>query len=406
MSIDLPKSVRQIGECRGNRKIYVEDYVMSFARQLAEQAKGTETAAVLLGRTQVHKGVKYLFISGIVEVKGFAERTSDTFSHDIWTGIYTDIKENFTGLEIVGWYYSKAEMPVACTEKLRTIHSKNFGGDKLLFIYEEGEKEEGLFLTRAGVMERQDGYYIYYEKNNEMREYMVAHRGTAVSMENVKDEATQNIRAVLQAKKGFPSVREQKEEEQKAEKQESKYSFGMGAVVVVMALALGFVALRNQSSLSQVENQITTIKETFGAAEKNEPTKTEVETLGSGLSVTKSALSTEPVSGPAASVSPTGSATPKVESTPAPATPAPTTSAPSAKQTSKKSAKKNVKKKAKAASAKVDFWYYTVKEGDTLSEIAQKLFSTTTASERLKDYNNLNSKDEIRAGQKLRIPNL
>ncbi|HBY71668.1 MAG TPA: peptidoglycan-binding protein, partial [Lachnospiraceae bacterium] len=31
----MPKNIRQVGKVSGNRKIYVEDYVMTFIKQLA-----------------------------------------------------------------------------------------------------------------------------------------------------------------------------------------------------------------------------------------------------------------------------------------------------------------------------------------------------------------------------------
>lgn len=37
-----PKSVRQIGEIPGRSKVYIEDYVIRFAKKLARESKGEE----------------------------------------------------------------------------------------------------------------------------------------------------------------------------------------------------------------------------------------------------------------------------------------------------------------------------------------------------------------------------
>ena len=102
-----PKSVRQIGDIPGKGRIYMEDYVIRFARKLAGQSQGGEKAAVLLGNRYLYNGDKIYQISGIVEIPNFAGRTGPELSGTDWDRIYSEIKENFTDLEIVGWFYTK-----------------------------------------------------------------------------------------------------------------------------------------------------------------------------------------------------------------------------------------------------------------------------------------------------------
>ena len=97
-----PKSVRQIGDIPGHGRIYMEDYVVRFARKLAKQKYCDEKAAMLLGNYFMSNGEKIYQISGIVEIKNFAERTQPELSMEMWDAIYSDIKENFTDLEIIG----------------------------------------------------------------------------------------------------------------------------------------------------------------------------------------------------------------------------------------------------------------------------------------------------------------
>ena len=141
MMFEPPKSVRQIGEPSKNPRIYVEDYVITFARQLASQAGDKEVAGVLLGKTCMKQREKYIKISGLVAIDGMNELSGHTFTHQMWTDIYTQIKEHFLDIEIVGWYYAKSEMPLVYSEHLQKIHQQNFaGGDKLLYLYEEDRK--------------------------------------------------------------------------------------------------------------------------------------------------------------------------------------------------------------------------------------------------------------------------
>ncbi len=435
MALEMPKSVRQIGDCKGNRKIYIEDYVVSFAKQLAKRSEGKEIAGVLLGTNRSEQGVKYLFISGMVAIRQFAERTDQQFSQDIWGNIYTDIKENFTGLEILGWYYSGPGTPVSCNETLRVIHGKNFSGaDKLLFIYDDAEKDEGFFRSTAGVMERQKGFYIYYEKNEEMRDYMVGYIDSKTSFEHVEDTAL-DIRNVLRAKKGLPidsyipektGFESKRNRESRERSKEGRYSVGLGTVIVVFAVLLGFVALQNQNAFRKAEEQISNIKETFQGETVKEPDKTEVERLqanlpatGAAVSVSSSAVSEqkdiqgeEKVPGqPMEQVDPakrqdsdgepkpvkTPGKKPESQPTPEPK-PAPKPSPENI------STPKPEPKKAEANTTPA-FWNYIVRKGDTLSQIAQKYYRTVGYVEQIKKINGLSDADDIRIGQKLKMPN-
>ena len=138
MDWKAPKSVRQIGDTKGKTKIYVEDYVMSFARRMSKERKGTELGGVLLGHRFYHAREKVFLISGMVSIKDFHKRESDTFSQEMWTGIYTDIKENFTDLDIVGWYYSG-----------------------------KGQSRTGFWKYTGGIFLREINFFIYMKKTDQ-----------------------------------------------------------------------------------------------------------------------------------------------------------------------------------------------------------------------------------------------
>ena len=103
MDWKTPKSVRQIGDVKGRCKIYVEDYVITFAKRLVKEAEGGEAAGVLLGHRMFRSHEKLFQISGMVVIHDFAERKGDSFSSEMWTDIYTDMKENFSGVDVDGF---------------------------------------------------------------------------------------------------------------------------------------------------------------------------------------------------------------------------------------------------------------------------------------------------------------
>lgn len=275
MEWNRPKSVRQIGDVPTRGRIYMEDYVIRFARKLAETAHGEERAAVLLGGTYTYNGEKIYQISGIVEVTGFSGRTSSVFSHDMWNRIYTEIKENFTDLEIVGWYYAGRGFDINNAARLLEIHKQNFQHrDKVLYVYENREEEDAFFLYRTGNFERQKGYYIYYEKNPEMLHYMEKEKNRHVHIvEQEDDRVVRNIRGIMEEKESL---------RKRTKKRESRMGYSVGTVVALIAILIGAATLRNQNTLNQVKEQVNRLQE-MALGEQQKGNKTTVETLGNQL---------------------------------------------------------------------------------------------------------------------------
>ncbi len=248
-----PKSVRQIGDIPGRGRIYMEDYVIRFARQLADQSRGLEKAAILLGNHYLYNGDKIYQISGIIEISNFSGRTSPQLSESDWDRIYSEIKENFTDLEIVGWFYSCRGFSINQAGQLLEMHKLNFQHrDKVLYIYEETEKEDSFFLYRSGQLERQKGYYIYYEKNPEMLRYMEKENNRHIHIvEQEDDRVVRNIRGIMEEKERFRTTKKKKE---------SRAGYGIAGMIALIAVLVGVVTMRNQSALDQVKKQLNTLQ--------------------------------------------------------------------------------------------------------------------------------------------------
>lgn len=285
-----PKSVRQIGDIPGKGRIYMEDYVIRFARQLAGQGRGEERAAVLLGNHYMYNGDKIYQISGIVEIPDFAGRSGPELSGQIWDRIYSEIKENFTDLEIVGWYYSCRGFSLNQASRLLQIHKANFQHrDKVLYIYEETGKEDSFFLYRSGQFERQKGYYIYYEKNPEMLRYMEKENNRHVHIvEQEDDRVVRNIRGIMEEKEKLRSHKKKKE---------NRMSYGIAGMAALIAVLIGMVTLRNQTSLDQVKKQLNTLQTMNQGGQPGNQDRTVIETE-------RAELTSQPTGTPVPSASP------------------------------------------------------------------------------------------------------
>lgn len=176
-----PKNIRQIGSPKGRHKIYVEDYVYTFLHSSAFEGISQKRAAVLLGKSEVSQDIRYTFISGAVSCEDFVfQEDGILFDESCWEYIYKEIKQYFDQLEIVGWFLGLTGFPLELTPAVEAAHRKYFAGrDKVLFLSEPAEGEDVFFAYEQGSLQKKEGYYIYYEKNLSMQEYMICTRENA-----------------------------------------------------------------------------------------------------------------------------------------------------------------------------------------------------------------------------------
>lgn len=307
-----PKSVRQIGGIPGKRRIYMEDYVARFAKELAEQTSSMEKAAVLLGNYYMYNDEKIYQVSGIVEIENFCNRITPELTDEMWDRIFLEIKENFTDLEIVGWFYSGSGFMVHEASKLLEIHRSNFRkGDKILYIYDAKEGEERFFIYRGGQFEQQRGYYIYYEKNPEMLHYMEKEKKRHVHIiEQEDDRVVRNIRGI---------IREKEKKREQRERRKAHVGRGIVGMVALIAVLVGTVTIKNQTTLDQVKKQLNALQTMAQPKAMENGKRTVVETKMSNLQKQNTVRPQETPAGITASaVQVTMTATPTAEASQSP----------------------------------------------------------------------------------------
>lgn len=250
--IKMPKNIRQIGSIRDhNKAIYVEDYVMTYIKQLSVRDYTACKVAVLLGYYVCTEESKNLFIKGAIEMKSLDINSSLPFSDEAWTSIYENIKKYFTDVEIVGWALIGPEFFIENEDKIKKIHTDNFfGPDKTLLKMDSMEKEEAFYLYENNQLIKQTGYYIYYEKNEEMQSYMVENKEVVVEERSYDDETTRKIRKVIKEKK-----------EPKDDKNVIHLLYGASALLTIIVLIIAAAMLNNYGQLKNMETAINTLSE-------------------------------------------------------------------------------------------------------------------------------------------------
>lgn len=183
-NVTIPKNIRQIGENNSNQKIYVEDNVITNLKKRTGKQEDVNYG-VLLGEIKRKNGNTYVFIKGMVEVREVIEN-SLIFNDDIWAAIYKDIKKYFSKMNIVGWFVSVPYRVRDDLKGIRKLHLDNFAGnDKVCFLTDRTENDENFYMCKQGNLEKQSGYYIYYERNEKMKKYIK-------SLNNEKNESNES----------------------------------------------------------------------------------------------------------------------------------------------------------------------------------------------------------------------
>lgn len=250
---NLPRNIRQIGQIRGNYRIYMEDYVYTFLGRLSaaackdEEKKGS--LAVFTGEMQWEDGTGYLFIRGALLAK-CQDLTPEhiDLSEEVWITIQDEQKQYFPEQDILGWYFTFPQMAVEITELLQKTHLQYFGGEKVLMLAEPTEGEEAFFYYENGLMAKVKGYYIYYEKNAAMQEYMVQKNQILKPefTEKCSDEAVTTFRKIIQEKKN-------KSSEAETEVHTSVFSYAATACILLALLAVGTGLYRNYREFQDIK---------------------------------------------------------------------------------------------------------------------------------------------------------
>ena len=170
-----PKSIKQIGEPREYKKIFIEDFVHTFLLQYSEN-KGHKTGiAVLVGNSERSGGKRHLYIKGALPVEDVTEKQGKYFfTEKLWGTIHQECEKYFPGQEIMGWFLSRPGFTIQQNIIMEETHRTYFSGaDKVLFFTEPVEGECAFFGFDGNRFARQSGYYIYYEKNEQMRELIM-----------------------------------------------------------------------------------------------------------------------------------------------------------------------------------------------------------------------------------------
>ena len=400
-SFKMPKNVRQIGNNSSDKKIYVEDYVMTFIRQLAGDNYSSSKTAVLVGQYVRIENASMIFISGALELEGFDLSTGDTFTNEVWTSIYENIKKYFVECEIVGWYLAGPSYLLEDHEKIRKTHLDNFAGqDKTLMTYDSMEREEAFWFYKDNKLAKQEGYYIYYDKNEDMQTYMIEHNNKGSQEAEYDDRVAKEIRAVLDNKKP-----EKKEKRKSVEsKGAPRLIYAAGTLLAVILLIAAAAMLDNYDQMKTMQDTLDSLAKNYQLNYKesggiNNPLEAAVLENAQAREDTGE-ISDQVESGEGEDV---GEESLDVEILPGDVSPIEEDPVSPSEKPDKKVTDKPTNKPDESPSEN-EKKYYTVSAGDTLAGISYKLYDSPNYITEIMRLNNIDDENYIYIGQKLIVP--
>lgn len=392
----LPKNFRQIGE-PGTKKIYMEDYVYTYLNKLAQPGNLYARGAILFGNMYKTAVGNCLFISGAAACQHFELDLEDAvFSEENWNEIYRIRDKFFPELDIVGWFLSRMGFSIELNDKIIRTHMDNFSGEnKVLYMIDALENEDAFYQFENYSLRKQRGYYIYYEANQEMKNYMLA-EGEMETEPETKRQSTTILRDASVVKNYKKALKQKKSLRQKSPR--FNPSSLAGALVVVMVLLYGFRSVqqfRQTQNTAVFEQQDSGEMETIAQNEEKTPTtaeETTTPTMADDMENRErddeAETTTESkVEGSTASIETT-------EST----------------ESTQQQVETNVDVFTQEEPDDVEeAWsyiggQYTVKQGDTLAGISKKIYQSYDYISLLAEANQIENVDQIYPGQVLDIP--
>lgn len=360
----IPNNIRQIGEVGGIQKIYIEDYAYTYLCRIASENPGRGISAILLGQSNWRDGTSYLFIkSAIVLTDMEINEEHLVFTQEIWNHVYEKNKEYFQEQEIVGWFLSIPGCSMEINQIICQTHLNHFGGnDKILFVMEPLEKEEAFYRYEDGKMMRQTGFYVYYEKNEAMRNYLVSqNEKSEKKSEEVDDAAVHTFRKKIEKKT--------RQEQKKAGFPLFKTASVCAAVAV---LAVGVLYLNDYKKLKGTEEVLADLENT--RQEENKEAVTPVN-APSAKKDQKEEKQEEQIAE-------------KVED----------------KDRNQQEVQNQTESEKEAAADTPAHQSYTIQPGDTMTRISVKNYGTIKKIKEICELNNMSETDTIYPGQIILLP--
>lgn len=216
--MEIPKHTTQVGTIAASKKFYLEDYCISYMKQLCEEYPGERKQIALFGTMQRDKSIEYAFVYG-ASLLGRGKGRTDSLTNSQKEEAESFRKEFFEEYQLLG-----------------VVISNDLVNENIYWI---GNGSKTIPM---------DGYYIFYDTNEAMLNFMMKNQCEErevdldpvivkkADMDREKRERAERQQQELQEKRGMYRKKLQTERKPVRAEQKKKTLFPAAACLLVLAI--------------------------------------------------------------------------------------------------------------------------------------------------------------------------
>lgn len=387
--MELPKNITQIGEANPHCKIYVEDYVTSYIKQLNQHAGDKTMAVGLYGERKEEDGITYLFFYGACRLH-FLQKECRHLSQAVQQEAEKQRKKYFPEYEFLGY--------------------------SLL----DGEMVEGFHVCQQDVCRYIEGYAQFYVKNDRMLALMLDERQEEAKPEEFNQEKYNVVKRRqeerrIQADKKFSLFSGRRDARPQERQEDTAPNISLRSMRLTAAAVFGLLCIVGISSMLDGEkiNELQTAAGRFfdELSRQQLPDDDVAQVVNNsvqvGTIVTEDKLTNAILKENAEAGAASGAQDSKPGATPEPAsepTPEPTprpTPEPTPQPTPEPTPQPTPEPTPEPSPEPVS---YTVQKGDTLIGICIRKYGSDARVAEVCSLNHILNPDNIQEGQRILLP--
>lgn len=396
------KNIRQIGSPTEDDRVYIEN--AAYAR-IHEEDYAQRRAFIFMGHTECTQGKYATFIEAAIPAHNleFTQNLPRWGTH-AWSDIFREIKRSYENSIIVGWALDIKGFSPHMTAELEAVHREQFGGaHQVLFLMDSLEGEEYFYLNKGNRLLQKEGFYIYYSRD------IYQMHPAEVTVEMPRRESFQVLPPTEDSSRGRYRENMQTKDGKTAGRKASSYA--MAAAIALLAIIGGVGVAQGKISLSGMEKAIDAMSRGTGGETKQAEVlvgtqmQETTETIDGTQTGEEAQTWTETLDLIPVEEIPAGGVKTEEETQSGAEEKVQETKEDTQQEAERKEEKQEEKQEETQTSANAATQeYYVVEEGDTLTGICKKLYGSTGKVEEIVQLNQLEDSDDIRVGQKLRLP--
>ena len=257
LSIMKPENIRAIGDVSCDYHIYLEDYVYTYLYQYACLDLKKEQSAIFVGK--ISKETKEVAIWGVIPIgEDMLDRQDEWLSKEAIKYAEKERDEYFEGAQIVGWMHMQPGYGTMITVKELKIHREFFLQETgVILLLDPINHIETFCICEGEELREQTGYYMYYERNEQMQRYMLEHPLIKMEMKEVEDNVVAQFREIGRKRKNQYIQR----------KKTNMVILGASVILIILSAITSKTGASDNRLNTDINNQVITQDEEVLAEE-------------------------------------------------------------------------------------------------------------------------------------------